>query len=77
MLLCMQKYDYTMQCKPSKDKVLANHLSHFPSHVNSLPIPIAHNVQLSKAELNIIQGSMECDPVYSIIYCLTLRCWPK
>ena len=57
MLLHMQKYDFTIQYKPSKDMLLANHLSHFPSCVNSLPIPIAHNVQhvqLSNAELDII-----------------------
>ena len=40
MLLCMQKYDYTIQYKPGKEMVLANHLSHLPSHSNSLPIPI-------------------------------------
>ena len=31
MLLCMQKYDYTICYKPGKDMVLADHLSHFPS----------------------------------------------
>ena len=51
--------------------VLANHLSHFLSHYNYLPIPIAHNVQhvqLSNAELDIIWGSVECNPVYCTIY---------
>ena len=57
--------------------VLANCLSHFPSHITSLPISIAHNVQLSKAELDIIPGSVECDSVYSTIYHLTLRSWPE
>ena len=45
-----------------------------------LPIPLAHNiqhVQLSKADLDIIQGSVECDLVYSTIYCLTCRGWPE
>ena len=80
MLLHMQKYDYTIWYKPGKDMVLANHLSCFPSHVNSLPIPIAHNiqhVQLPNAEVDIIQGSMECDPVYSTIYHFTLRGLPE
>ena len=80
MLLHMQKYDFTIWYKPSKDMVLTNHLSHFLSHVNSLPIPTAHNVQhlqLSTAELDIIQGSIECDLVYSTVYCLTLRGWPN
>ena len=40
MLLHMQKYDYTIQYKPGKEMVLANHLSCFPSHSNSLPIPV-------------------------------------
>ena len=30
MLLCKQKYDYTIQYKPGKEMVLADHLSHFP-----------------------------------------------
>ena len=60
--------------------VLANHLSCFPSCSNNLPIPIAYNVQhvqLSKAELDIIWGPVGCDLVYSTIYHLTLRGWPK
>ena len=74
----VQKYDYTIRYKPGKDMVLANQLSHFPSHSNSLPITIAHNVQhvqLSNAELDIIRGFVECDLVYSTIYHLTLRGW--
>ena len=80
MLLGMQKYNYTIWYKPGKDMVLTNPLSHFPSHVNSLPIPISHNVQhvlLSNAELDIIQGSVECALVYSTVYCLTVRGWPN
>ena len=80
MLLHMQKYDYTIWYKPSKDMVLSNHLSHFPSHSNYLPIPIAHNVwhvQLSNAELDIIQGSVEHDPMYSSVYHLTFWGWPE
>ena len=76
MLLHMQKYDYTMHYKPGKDMVLANHLSCFPSNTNYLPIPLVQNtqyVQLSTADLDIIQGSVESGPVYSTIYCLTLE----
>ena len=61
---------------PAKDMVLANCLSHFPSYSNYLPIPIAHNiqhVQLSNAELDNIWGLVECDPVYSTIYHITLK----
>ena len=75
MLLHMQNYDYTIQYKPSKDMDLADCLSHFLPHVKSPPIPIATNaqhVQLSDAELDIILGSVEHDPVYSTIYPLTL-----
>ena len=76
MLLIMQKYDYTIQYNPGKEMVLANCLSCFPSHNNSLPIHIMQNVQhvqLSNVKLGIIEGSIECDPVYSTIYCLTLE----
>ena len=78
-LLHMQKYDYTIHYKPGKDMVLADCLSHFPSNTNYLPIPLAQNIQhiqLSSADLDIIKGSVECDPVYSTIYHLTLWGWP-
>ena len=45
MLLCLQKYDYTIQNKPSKEMLLADCLSHFPSLKESLPIPIHQNIQ--------------------------------
>ena len=56
--------------------VLADCLSCFPSPKILLPIPLAHNiqhVQLSKAELDIILGSVERDPVYSTVSHLTLK----
>ena len=79
MLLHMQKYDYTIVYKPGKDMVLADHLSHFSSNTNYLPIPLTHNiqhVQLSTSELDVIRGAVECDPVYSTVYHLILRGWP-
>ena len=76
MLLHMQKHDYTIHYKPGKDMVLADCLSHFPSNTNYLPIPLAQNIQLSTADLDIIWGSVECDPVYSTVYHLTLQGWP-
>ena len=79
MLLCMQKYDHTIVYKPRKDMVLADSLSLFPSNTNYLPIALAQNiqhVQLSTSELGVIQGSVEHNPVYSTVYCLTLRRWP-
>ena len=78
MLLHMQKYGYTIHYKSGRDMVLADHLSHFPSNTNYLPIPLAQNIQhiqLSSADLDIIQGSVECDPVYSTLYHLTLWGW--
>ena len=78
MLLCMQMYDYTICYKPGKDMVLADCLSHFPSNTNYLSISLAQNiqhVQLSTADLDIIWGSVEHDPVYSTIYHLTLWGW--
>ena len=79
MLLHMQKYDYTIVYKPGKDMVLADCLRCFPSNTNYLPISLAHNiqhVQLSTSELDVIRGAVECNPVYSTVYCLTLRQWP-
>ena len=78
MLLCLEKYDYTIQYKPGKELVLAIHLRHFPSCKESLLIPIAQNIQhiqLFTGNLDVIQGSVKCDLVYSTLYCLTLRGW--
>ena len=80
MLLHMQKYNYTMQYKPGKEMVLVDHLCYFSSLKHSLPIPIAQNiqhVQLPNGELDVIQGSVECNLGYSTVYHLTLRGRPK
>ena len=45
MLLCIQKYDYTIRYKQGKDMVLADHLICFHSNSNYLPIPLAQNIQ--------------------------------
>ena len=58
--------------------MLATHLRHFLSCKESLPIPIAQNIQhiqLFTGNLDVIQGSIKCDLVYSTLYCLTLRGW--
>ena len=39
ILLHMQKYDYTIWYKPSKDMVLANHLSDSPHGLTASPSP--------------------------------------
>ena len=72
--------DYTIQYKPDKEMVQANHVSCFSFLINSLPIPImqkTQHVQLSHAELDLTWGSIECNLVYSIVYHLTLRGWPE
>ena len=76
MLLHMQKYDYTIQYKPCKEMILADHLSHFLSLKKSLPIAIHQNLQhfqLSNDRLDAIRGAVECNPVYNTLCCLTLR----
>ena len=78
MLLHMKMYNYTIQYKPGKEMVLANHLSHFPFLKEYLPIPICQNiqhVQLSTDKLDSIRGAIEHNPVYSTLYCLILRGW--
>ena len=74
----MQKYNYTIQYKYSKEMVLAKHLNHFSSHKESLPIPIHQNtqhVQLSTDKLDAIWGTIKCGPVYNTLYCITLSGW--
>ena len=78
MLWHMKKYACTIQYKPGKEMVLADHLSHFAFHRESLPIPIAQNIQhiqLSNAKLDVIRGSVEHDLMNSTIYQPTLRGW--
>ena len=58
------------------EMVLANYLSHFLSHKEYLPIPIAkHSACSINAKLDVIQGSVSYNPVYSTVYHLTLRGW--
>ena len=65
MLLCLQKYDYTIVYKPGKDMVLADHLSQFPSRKEYMPIELhqnIHNVHFEPDRLNIVRGAIERDP---------------
>ena len=69
-----KKNDYTIQYKPGKEMLLADHPSHFPSYRESFPIPKAQSiehVQLSTAKLDAIQAFIEHDLVYSTLYCPT------
>ena len=44
MLLCLQKYDYTIVYKPGKEMVLADCLSRFPSRKEYMPIELHQNI---------------------------------
>ena len=44
MLVCLQKYNYTIQYKPGKEMVLADHLSRFPSRKENMPIQLHQNI---------------------------------
>ena len=71
MLLCMQKYHYTIHYKPSKDMILANCFSQFPSAKVSLPIPVNQNIQhlqLFIHKLDAVWGAIEHNPFYSTLY---------
>ena len=79
MLLKLQKYDYTIQCVPGKDMVLADRLSCFPSHGSNSEIVLHHNIQtinFNSECVNIIRGATERDPIHSTLYRLTLNRWP-
>ena len=45
MFLWLQKYNYTIQYKPEKEMILADHLSQFPSHKDNMPIEVNQNIQ--------------------------------
>ena len=80
MLLCLQKYDYTIQYIPGQNMVLADRLSRFPSPHDNLPIKLHQNIHASNFHpdrLLIIQGAIECNPVHLAVYRMTLNGWPK
>ena len=57
MLLCLQKYDYTIQYKPGKEMIMADCLSHFPLRKESMPIELhqnIHNIYFTSDKLNIV-----------------------
>ena len=79
MLLCLQKYDYTIVYRPGKEMVLADRLSRFPSRKEHMPIELhqnIHSIQLEPDRLNIVRGAIERDPIHSTVYRLTLNGWP-
>ena len=79
MLLCLQKYDYTIVFRPGKEMVLADHFSQFPSRKEYMPIELHQNIHIVLLEpdrLNIVRGAIERDPIHSTVYRLTLNGWP-
>ena len=80
MLLCLQKYGYTIQYKPGKEMVLVDCLSQFPSRKENMPIQLhqnMYNIYFTPDKLNIVRGVVERDPIHRTIYRLTLNGWPK
>ena len=80
MLLRLQQYDYTIQYVPGQNMVLADRLSRFPSPHKNLPIELhqtIHALNFHPDRLLIIQGAIECDPILSAVYRVTLNGWPQ
>ena len=79
MLLCLQRYDYTLIYKPGTEIILANRLSRFPSRKENIPIELHQNIQhlaFTSDKINILRGSVETDPILSTVYHLTLNGCP-
>ena len=79
MLLQLQKYDYTLICKPGKEMILADTLSRFPLNKLNMPIELHQNIQhvtFTTDRINIIRGSIERDSILNTVYHLTLNGWP-
>ena len=77
---CLQKYDYTTQYKPEKERILGDYLSQFPSRKKSMPIKLhenIHNIYFTPDKLNIVRGAVDRDPIHSTVYSLTLDGWPE
>ena len=60
--------------------VLADRLSRFPSPRENLPIELHQNIHalnFHPDRLLIIKGAIECDPILSAVYRVTLNGWPN
>ena len=80
MLLHLQKYNYTIQYIPGQNMVLADRLSRFPSPHDKLPIEFYQNIHalnFHPDRLLIIQGVIECNPIHSAVYRMTLNGCPN
>ena len=80
MLLRLQQYDYTIQYVPGQNMVLADRLSRFSFTSQKLTIELHQNIHalnFHPDRLLIIQGAIECDPILSAVYRVTLNSWPN
>ena len=78
MLLHLQQCEYTIQCRPGKEMILADCLSLFPSYKERQPLtPHCHIycLHFSGQYLTVIYGAAERDPIHSTIYRVTLNGW--
>ena len=60
--------------------VLADWLSRFPSQKENLPTELHQHIQhihFSNDRLNVIRGTIECNPIHNTLYHMTLNGWPK
>ena len=59
--------------------VLADRLPRFPSPRNNLPIELHQNIQafnFNSDRLHVIKGTIETDPIHSVVYRMILNSWP-
>ena len=62
MLLCLQRYGYTLLYKPGKEMILADILSQFPPRKENTQIELHQSIQhlaFPPDKINIIRGSVE------------------
>ena len=85
LLLRSQKYDVTIQYKPGKSMIFADHLSRNVNPESSkVPTIYGLNLDVSSLELNAspsklecIRQESECDPQMLMLKELIILCWPK
>ena len=76
MLFWLQRYDFTIQYKPSKEMVLGDWLAGTPQRREYLHQHIQYIPSLNM-RLNIIRGTIEPSPIYSTPYHMTLNGLPE
>ena len=85
LLLRLQKYDGTIQYKPGKSMIFADHLSrNVNSECSKVPTIPGLNLDVSSLELNASPSKLECirqeserDPQMLMLKELIIQGWPK